>query len=40
MFERNQGDDSFDGTGELISLEGNSGKKNRRYWIQADPIAP
>ena len=31
---------AFDGTGELISLEGNSGRKNRRYWIQADPIAP
>lgn len=30
---------SIDGTGELISLKGNSGKKKRRYWIQADPVA-
>ncbi len=33
-------DHAFDGTGTLITLNGNSGKKDRRYWIQAEPIAP
>lgn len=31
---------TFDGTGERITLEGNSRKKARRYWIQADKITP
>ena len=31
---------TFDGTGERITLNGNAGRKSRRYWIQADKIAP